>query len=123
MKDQFDLDAALETSSQKAVRKWVESLPDEGPSMLWRSQLERRLRLEHKRRRVRTWFGLGSMVAAAAAAGLFLWLGLDAPQRTHYAPNQTTGVEEMLVTSHWDSVSAGALDATPPFETVSYVVP
>jgi hypothetical protein len=53
-----DIDALLGTESQIQVAKWVNELPELGPDMVWRSQLNGRLRSESLRRSfVRLGFG------------------------------------------------------------------
>lgn len=101
------LDARLDAPEGRTVQSWVGNLPEEEPSLAWRSALNERLREMKpkpglRRRLLYPGFGL----AAAAALAVVFWtaqLSNDEP------PAIGPTLEAALVSTHRDSVRAAEL--------------
>lgn len=101
----MSIDDKLNHPSQAWVQNMVNKLPDETPSLAWRSQLNERIRLEAKRRaRKRFWtFALSPAAGLATVSALvaLVWM-----PRTPQAESVATGssVESAIVRAHQDEV-------------------
>lgn len=95
-------------AGSEQVREWIKSLQDETPSLAWRSGLNERLLHASRRRRLPS---LGRWAALGAAAGvcLALLLFIQTPQG-----KPSGGVEEGLLATHSEAVSAMELGAATP---------
>jgi len=101
------VDRALAGVESAKVAKLVRSLPEDAPSMAWRSHLnERILAAGRKRKARRSWAriwmpaaGLGTS-AAIAASVFFLWIGGARP--VNAVPEQS--LEASMVSVHRDDV-------------------
>jgi hypothetical protein len=100
------IDQALASAESAKIAKLVRNLPEDDPSMAWRSALNERLIEAARRRKVRrSWAriwvpaaGLGTS-AAIAASVFFLWVGV--PSR-EVAPELS--LEASMVSAHRDNV-------------------
>lgn len=100
------LDACLSDESTKGVRRWVRSLPEDEPSLAWRSGLNERLLAQRPAAR-RPWFLHPAWsVAAAGVLAVVFWA-------TRMQPVQGTAsgvsLEAALVSTHRDSVRASEI--------------
>ncbi len=87
-----------------SLGKMVQSLPDDVPSMAWRSALNEKLLAASPRRRPSVW-RWPSLIALGAAAALTSIFFLSRPPEI-LAPEQSMGPEAMLVAEHRESVAA-----------------
>jgi hypothetical protein len=105
------LDEALEVT--RTAKDVVEELPDETPSLSWRSGLNQRLALVSKRRRtvVLLRFGMAATAVAAAsllAITLFQPINKPKPAGAHYAENEPS-LEETILSGHEEATSQASL--------------
>jgi hypothetical protein len=110
------LDGALESARSQFVATLVSGLPDEAPSLEWRSQLNEKLaRCSKRKRTVRYWrFGFGATAAMAVCAALVMMVRPDggsqpiAPNRAvENVPQET--VEDAILSGHEEMVSQASL--------------
>lgn len=101
------LDEQLGSLQGQSARKWVGALPEDQPSLAWRSALNERLREQQPRPRFHSWFlypGLG--LATAGALALVIWMAQPAPVGT---PPSGPTLEAALVSTHLESVRASEI--------------
>lgn len=103
------LDAALET--QAPVASVVAGLPDESPSMSWRSGLNQRLAKVSRTRRAAPVWRLGIAAVGVAAASLLV-VSLLQPVPPDNGPVKTTVAESKVKPSLEDAILAEHNDAT-----------
>jgi len=105
MNDSQALDGALAGAENVKIARLVHALPDEDPSMAWRSALNEGILGVARRRRsrrfwARIWMpaaGIGTSVAVAASV-FMLWLGKPAQD------SDTPDLEASMVMVHRDNV-------------------
>ncbi len=105
--EQIEFELALEDSNRSQVREWVQGLPDEMPSLAWRSGLNEALQnlsqVQRPKRRLRwAWISASAMSLVGAGALLFVLV------RPHAEPSTdpSSSIEAAIVASHMESVSA-----------------
>lgn len=107
-----DPDRALESPASQAMRELVRSLPDDEPSMLWRSELnERVLALARMRQRKRRWTWVMAPTAGVAATVAFLGLVIAPKGVPTPSVAQTGAVERMIVDTHLSGSTAGEISS------------
>jgi hypothetical protein len=93
------LDRALVGRGQQAIREIVQALPEDVPSLEWRSHLnERLIATSQERRRVRPswlWRPAAGLAVAGALAAVVLW---KAPEDPAFAAD--FGIEASLLHAH-----------------------
>jgi hypothetical protein len=98
------IDAHLASPAQRAMREVVRSLPEETPSMAWRSGLNEALLTEANRRRRRVfWFSALRPAAGLAFAGaLAAFFVLRSAPMTSQPPTSyaSSSIEAELLTTH-----------------------
>jgi hypothetical protein len=106
----FDWDEQLSSPGQEQIREAVRALPDETPSLAWRSALNAALQNEAARRRRRVAFGWVWKPSAglALAAGLALIVIAKLPSPTP-TPRTDAGIERATVNSYLNSKSSWEL--------------
>ena len=102
------------------IRDMVGSLPEDVPSMTWRSDLNERIRAEvvrlRRRRTLRFVLAPSLTCALSACVALVVWVGNSSP----VLPHHQDGIEAALVATHQQGVTQVA-DAGLTFtETESY---
>ncbi len=100
------LDAALLSERGENVRGWVKELPDDEPSLVWRSALNERLRAEVPHRR-RPWI-LYPTWGVAAAGLLVLLVWTSRPQPVQNVPAGPS-LEAVMVSVHRESVRSSEI--------------
>jgi len=102
---ELELDVLLDSASQLQVAEWVGSLPEDSPSLEWRSRLNERLMTEAKTprrpRRFFVWAGSTGLVVAAAIAGVVVFWTPSAE-----VPSAPASVEAQLVAAHLECASS-----------------
>ena len=109
------LDGALECARGQFVATLVNGLPDEAPSLEWRSQLNEKLVRGSKRKRTLVYWrlGFGATAAMAVCAALVMMVnpgGTDpiAPARAvENVPQET--VEDAILSGHEEMVQQASL--------------
>lgn len=110
-RDERTLDAMLNRADQRQMGELVRSLPEEEPSLAWRSALNERLRAAAPVRRPRAWIigRLGGAAAGLACAIFLAWLVAPKVQestqqrRQPLVEAQSTG--DLLVAAYQDMVT------------------
>jgi hypothetical protein len=101
-----DLDELLKDES---VRGLVGALPEDEPSMAWRSELNEKLLSLQAKPRARWWASWRPMAGLAVAGALALTLLVRSPQAD---PNpQVTGLDEVLIAAHRESAARQEIGA------------
>lgn len=109
-----DLEVGLDSRPHAQVASWVGALPEEEPSMAWRSRLNERLRaLGPSAKRKPFWSawrlaGAGAVTAAAALALAVIVLKPTNPEPGRPQVGKETAIEARLIAAHQES--AGAMD-------------
>lgn len=105
------VDSQLETPAQQAVRQVVQALPEEQPSLAWRSELNANLQKQSIRRRRLDFWGWFWKPSAgvAVAAGLALLVIARIPSSTADAPAPKGNLEQALVNSYIHSKTSWEL--------------
>lgn len=105
-----NLDRRLEAESQRTVARLVAALPDEAPSMVWRSELnEALLGLTAKRNARRRFLLIARPALALAAMSAFALVMFVRPGRVEpvtgrIQPAATSTLEASLISLHQDDV-------------------
>jgi hypothetical protein len=113
LEESLQLEAHLAQSG--TLSQMVADLPDDEPSIAWRSQLNDRLReMAPKPKAKRLWLpiGLSSVAAAAAAVIIFMPKGSAVPPTV--ANDQVGSLEEAVVRGHNAGESAIVLGVANP---------
>jgi len=116
------LDEKLSSAAQEAVRGWVRALPEDTPSMAWRSALNERLLAEQQaRRRHARFLWMARPVAALALAASFAMVFLMRPSPAP-RPHPQANLGAVLVATHQESDSLSDLSGVGlnPTEAVTY---
>lgn len=103
------LDSELERT--QPVSQWVRGLPDEEPSLAWRSSLNAKLGVMARVQRRKLFWRYGSAAATACACGLAVFLAVHLTMGPNGEP-ATGGVEEFMVQSHQHLADTVGMDAT-----------
>jgi hypothetical protein len=103
VKDQNQLDEKLNSEGMRAISEMVKGLPDDVPSMSWRSQLNERILAEAKPKKA---FDLHRwLLRPAIGLGLAAALALVVVFRP-IAPDTTgSSVESLMIATHQDDVN------------------
>jgi hypothetical protein len=109
-----DVDDRLHSEAQNKLRQIVKALPEDTPSLHWRSSLnERILALGPMKKRLSA-FAItvrtlaGASVACLVCLGVFMWQSRNSevgPQKTESGP----GLASALINEHRDSVESGEI--------------
>ena len=108
-----NIDELLTRPSQSAMRSVIQSLPEDVPSMEWRSQLNETLKVANAKARQRRNFWLvlspsAGLLAAAAFAGVLFFHG-PRPVAKASVPSlsgaQSASLEQQLLTVHVDAAT------------------
>lgn len=104
--EQVELELALEEANRSRLRTYVQDLPEEIPSMAWRSGLNEALQnlsqaSKPKRRMGWGWLSASALSLAGAGALMFALL-----KPSNEVLGDKTSVEAALVASHVESVNA-----------------
>lgn len=108
-------DEMLDTPAQRAVRSAVAALPEDTPSLAWRSELNERLRASAVQPKRARWspFVWGPAFGLGVAGALSILMLNRAPITTRpTTPSQSAGVEAMLVSAHLESVRTADIVGT-----------
>ncbi len=115
------LDEALESQSARLSQAILRDLPEEQPSLAWRSDLNAKLahasQARKKRQTLLRW--LPAMAAPVAAGCAFLLLTTTAPQRTitpGTVARHTESIEEKMVDLHQDALAPVAIGVQAPYD-------
>jgi len=103
---QKEIDEGLERLAD--VGQVVKALPEDMPSMAWRSSLNERLRevAPPTRRPKRRFAWLGGVSLAGAAALAILMVNRPGEIKNHAVVNRDTGLEAAIIAAHEESVGA-----------------
>ena len=119
VEEALQLDAELEKGASRAVAGLVSQLPDNPPSLAWRSSLNDRLmRLRVVPRPVRVWIA-GAAATAAVALCSLLWFptlqrGGQADRASVVGDSQQS-LEEAILAEHQDSAGHASLGVYASF--------
>lgn len=116
-RERKDLEARLE--AQESMRLLVQALPDEEPSMAWRSELNERLRAMTTSPKSKTWGWLWKPAAGLGLASLLVvtvFMKAGQPQ-TALAGNETA-MAQAMIQAHQQTVAHQEL-GTVPVEALS----
>lgn len=116
------LDDALENQSGRLSQAILRDLPEDQPSLAWRSDLNTKLarasQAQKKRQVILRW--LPAMAAPVAAGCAFLLLTTTAPQQSTVSPQSvarnTESIEEQMVDLHRDAVAPVAIGVQAPYD-------
>lgn len=104
--DDAELDQQLYSPSQIEVARLVRELPDDVPSMAWRSGLNEKLRLEaskiRKRQMVTNWLFRPALGLGLASVAALCMLGL--PRPVHQGPARSAEVADEIVRTYSEDV-------------------
>ncbi|MCH8978937.1 MAG: hypothetical protein IH945_06805 [Armatimonadetes bacterium] len=116
------LDEALEAKGSAAVARAVRELPDDAPSMAWRSDLNEKLgKASRKQRVLVTWrYGL-AVTAGATAMFLFVNFGQPGPVEDPIVRKGTqivesTSLEDDILSDHQNAMTQASMGVIVSFD-------
>jgi hypothetical protein len=113
-RNHHDLDEKLHLHEQMAMGKLVGSLPDEEPSLAWRSQLNDKLRAMPARAKRTMWQVIWKPTAGLALAGALAVAVILLPQTPEVErPVPGAAVADAMFAAHRETVAHHELEAVP----------
>lgn len=120
------LDSSLESSAGLSIAKAVAGLPDDAPSLEWRSRLNEKLAKASKRRKAIVFWRVGfGATAAAAVCTVFVLMaqpnvGQDSPivSPTTVENTPKESVEDAIISEHEGTVTQASLGVSVAFHDI-----